>query len=172
MKESVYCSVSLTMMPIPLEYQKTVLYASIVVAAFIGAFALQALLPSTFAAAGSALHGSVAQARNGTVYLDPDAAPGASPVVSIPAQMNIAENGFIHIGGAHVSSIQNGVITARLSWSSAQLTWKIDSSSAKFYGTNGETVAAESIKIGDVVSVSGALTGGSQIDAKYVRLQR
>ncbi|HVU75261.1 MAG TPA: hypothetical protein VHD38_00245 [Candidatus Paceibacterota bacterium] len=160
------------MMPIPLEYQKTVLYTSIILTAFIAAFALQALLPSTFAAASEALRGSVAQADGGTVYLDPSAAPAEGAAAQIPAQLNVAENGFIHIGGARVSSVQNGLITARLSWSSAQLTWKIDASSAKFYGKNGEAVDADSIKTGDVLSVSGSLSGGSQIDAQYIRLQR
>jgi hypothetical protein len=157
------------MMPIPLEYQKSVLYGSIIVGAFIAAFALQAILPSTFAAASDAIGGSIAQSKGGTVYLDPAAAPAAAAATA-PAQLNIAENGFIHIGGARVSAVHEGSVTARLTWSSAQLTWQIDSSSAKFYGRNGESLAADTVQIGDVISVSGKLKSGSQIDAQYIRV--
>jgi hypothetical protein len=159
------------MMPVPLEYQKGVLYGSIILSAFIAAFVLQAVLPSTFAAAGEAFRGSVAQSPSGTVYLEPGAAPGALPA-HVPAEMTVAENGFIHIGGARIVSIQNGAITARLNWSSAQLTWHIDASSAKFYGPNGETVEAASVQVGDFISASGSLSSGSAIDATYIRLQR
>jgi hypothetical protein len=170
MKENDGCRVSHSMMPLPIEYQKTALYAGIIISAFIGAFALQAILPSTFAAASEALN-SVAQTSSGTVYLDGEAAP-ASTAANAPAQLTIADNGFIHIGGARVSAVHEGSITARLAWSSAQLTWQIDSSSAKFYGQNGEALDAASIRIGDVVSVSGTITGSSKIDAQYIRVLR
>jgi hypothetical protein len=159
------------MMPIPLEYQKSVLYGSIVVGAFIAAFVLQAILPSTFAAAGDAIGASVAQAPSGTVYLQGDAVPSPT-AVNVPAQLTIADNGFIHLGGARITALRDGSITAQLNWSSAQLTWQIDGSSAKFYGHNGETIDASAIHVGDVVSVSGTIAGGSQIDAQYVRLQK
>lgn len=164
------------MMPLPVQYQKTVLYTSIVVGAFLLAFILQAVLPKTFAAASSALRGDVSQSSSKVVYLAASAMPkvpntGASPA----AELNVAENGFTHIGGARVTAVGNGTISASLTWRGSTLDWTIESGSATYYDASGEKMAENALKVGDVVSVSGSFAGSAPtptIQAQYIRVQR
>jgi len=169
MKERPPHSVSFYMMPLPLEYQKTSLYLSVVVTAFLGAFVLQALVPSVFAATSSLLRGDSVQVR-GASYV-----PAALQGTPVRSELTIANNGFVKLSGARIVAAGNGMITVQAIWSGTIMTWVILHSGATYYGDSGEEIDSGALSIGDQIIISGTLQGTTPnptIDAEYIRLAR
>jgi len=118
-----------------------------------------------------------------TVYLSASgqaaaeiAAAEASPAKKTPIlEVHIANTGLMLLRGARVVSISGTVIRVGMTWDSADFVWMLETNyNTKFTTSKGEKGALKDIEVGDIVTVTGQLTGGDAeptIDTEFVREQ-
>ncbi len=116
---------------------------------------------------------SVSETSHPTVYLSGQAAASATAANSAPMrEMHIANNGLILLRGAQIVGENGREMKVRLSWGSSDFTWKLETdTNTKFFDTQGQPLTAGDFRVGDFVTVSGALVAsGSEptIQAQFV----
>lgn len=149
----------------------TAVLVSIAAILFTGLFFYQA--HAEFASGASSV-GAVTDPSSGTIYLSGQAAAGATSASrERPApmlEMHIANNGLILLEGARVLSLSGGRIRVEMKWGSETFTWVAQTNSkTKYFARNGEKSTLASIHVGDMLTVTGMLTGGGALSATFVR---
>ncbi|OGG52407.1 hypothetical protein A3H16_02420 [Candidatus Kaiserbacteria bacterium RIFCSPLOWO2_12_FULL_53_8] len=110
----------------------------------------------------------------GKAYLSAQA-----PVVAVSGEeapmveVNIANNGLVLLRGAHVLAMNGGTIHVGMSWGSSDLTWILETNyNTQFLTQNGKKETLSDIQVGDIVTVTGKISGGGTepiIDTQVVR---
>ncbi len=73
-------------------------------------------------------------------------------------EMTISDSGKATVRGVKVTSVSGSTITASSVWGSAVLNWTVKTDgSTKFYFKNGAHSALADVKVGDILSFSGAV---------------
>lgn len=110
------------------------------------------------------------------------AAPAEGSTPLRPLEMHIANNGLVLLRSARVVSLQGNTITVSTAWGSADFKWTVRTDLSHFetrtFGTrfidrDGKKGSISGVKIGSVVTITGALdpvAGEPTIDADSVRL--
>jgi len=110
------------------------------------------------------------------------AAPPEGNTPLCPLEMHIANNGLVLLRSARVVSLHGNTITVSTAWGSADFTWTVRTDLSHFesrtFGTrfidrDGKKGSLSGIKVGSVVTITGALdpvAGEPTIDADSVRL--
>ena len=110
------------------------------------------------------------------------AAPPEGNTPLCPLEMHIANNGLVLLRSARVVSLHGNTITVSTAWGSADFTWTVRtdlihfetrSFGTRFIDRDGKKGSLSGIKVGSVVTITGALdpvAGEPTIDADSVRL--
>jgi hypothetical protein len=104
-----------------------------------------------------------------------DPAPSAQGAAATTpsSEVHIANNGLVLLRGAQVRSIIGNVMRVELVWQSGSIAWTVSTAySTQFYSATGEKQTLADIQVGDVISVTGALSGSGGLNAvaaTYVR---
>ena len=164
------------MIPLQIPSPKVFIIAGLAVAAVSVGFILSASLPTqAFGGSAAGNNTAVTQGVSGTVYLSPrDAAAAASAAKQQPlSEMNIANNGLVLLRGARVTDITGSTFTVTMVWGGTDFTWRVHTLyNTKFFNTKGEKGGVADIKVGDVITVSGGLSGNAAqpaVEAVFVR---
>ena len=73
-------------------------------------------------------------------------------------EVHIANNGFVLIRNATISSISGTTIEARIAWGSSTLTWEVQTNGkTDFVLSNGEKGALSGLTEGDTITITGEL---------------
>lgn len=112
--------------------------------------------------AALAITGGVALAHTGSDK-------GTVAFMRLPS-VTIGANGNALVRGAEVTDVTQGTITARTEWDEGSLSWTVHTDNDTDFVDRHNAEGSESdIDDGDIISFSGALTGGLTIDAVTVR---
>lgn len=163
------------MMPLPAYLNTWALYGgtALIAAVFIG-ITMRTVLPSTLAAAAGSISSSRTDSGSNVVFLTPEGVQTGVPRRLQPSKLTVANNGSVYMGGARVVSIQNGTLEVQVSWQSANLRWDIDTADAKYLDASGEPMKPDALNVGDLVSITGALSGSLSaptVEASYIRIE-
>ncbi len=91
----------------------------------------------------------------------PTAATATDTKSSPFLEINIANNGLVHLSGARVVSISDNTIEVAMGFNAASFNWVIQTSpNTKYPTTDGSYRTRAAIQIGDIVTVTGMLTKG------------
>ncbi len=119
---------------------------------------------------------AVAATPAGTVYLSPEAraAAQAGAAVKEPTrEVHIANNGLILLRGARVLSISDNTIHVGMTLGASDFTWAaVTKYNSSFWKPDGTKGSISDINVGDIVTITGTLTGSGTepaIDTEYVR---
>ncbi|MEK7601330.1 MAG: hypothetical protein AAB480_02260 [Patescibacteria group bacterium] len=164
------------MIPLQIPSPKVFIIAGLAVAVVSVGFLFSASLPAQAFGGSAASHSTaVTQSVSGTVYLSPsDSAAAASAAKQQPlSEMNVANNGLVLLRGARVTGISGPTLTVTMAWGGTDFIWTVHTLyNTKYFAPNGEKGSLAGIAVGDVITVSGGLSGnGAQlaVEAVFVR---
>ncbi len=163
------------MIPLPIFSQRVFVIASISAVAAILAGLLLYQIDTPLARALGHSAGAGVSSANNTVYLSGAGAAASTTTVENPVlEVHIAANGLVLLRGARVLSVSGSTLRVGMTWGSSDFTWLIQTTSAtKFLNAHGEPETASSLRIGDIVTVTGKVArGGGEplINAEFVRM--
>lgn len=87
-------------------------------------------------------------------------------------EVAIADSGKTVVRGARVTGVSDSTITAQTIWGASSITWTVRTdSSTEFLNKSGRATGDHDVAVGDYLSFSGMLTGGSSfaVDADVVK---
>lgn len=114
-----------------------------------------------------------------TVFLSEKSATSAAASIQTtdtPMQeVHIANSGMTLLRGARVASVSGGTIALTLTWGGANFGWSVHTTySTQIYDGSGAKSTVNSIRVGDIVTVSGQLLQTSNqpsVTAQYIHDQ-
>jgi hypothetical protein len=151
---------------------------------FLALAVISSLALATFAYAYEYAHQPYIQAinnsseiqANGGSALNASSSSSVDAVTEAMLEMNIANDGLVYLGSAHVDSVSGNVITVTIAWGSSTFDWVIDTTTGKggtqFIKSGGEAGSINDIMPGDLVAITGMLDqdmSAPTLDAQFVR---
>lgn len=166
------------MMPLSIPFsQRTVLIAAFATVPFLAMVVLLsgANVSALFSRAPAADAANTSPAN--TVYLSPEASSSA-PVTVKPsplAEIHIANNGLTLVRGARIIAISGNTLRVSADLPVMHILWDVRViGGTKLFGPTGEKQGLSDMQVGDIITVTGALSGNTNdpaIDAQFVTVQ-
>lgn len=162
------------MFPLTLSFPLPTLSRRTLIIAGFATLPLIALGAIAFQSHGS--HSEAVKKSTNTVYLATPGIPNTgTPVQNPVVEVHVAGNGLTLVRGARVISVNGSNLTASTDLENAHMVWSIhERPDAKMFDTSGALLEASAIHVGDIITVTGMLSGSlavPHIEAEYVRLQ-